>query len=1124
MTLRAKRWQRPKPWIFGGSTLSEREGKAGSAGGAAAGRLRDVLSEATGVFYLARPGGSRRALTWLSANVSDLLGHAADQVIQPDWWRDHVHPDDRARYDAFVSATPDMSNAVHRYRLRCRDGSYRWIKDEISLAAGRPGTGAELVGCWTDVTARVAGLSGTPWPDPPAPDAPAQGEQNFMEFAEASFDWYWETDTEYRFIRDSGRFTGPSHERRLVASGRTRRELASPEDIRDNPEKWAAHDADLKNHRPFRDFVYPRQRPDGDNIWVKISGKPRFDGDGVFQGYRGVGSDVTAQIQAEHRAQSAQDRLEDAIESISEGFCLYDADDRLVLCNSKMYDLYADDADLFQIGADFEDTMRGRLRRKRIAPAIGREEEWARRRLANHRNPTGALEVRQTDGRWLRLTERRVPHGGIVMVTSDITELKRREEALRESEKRFKELAHAFGDIIWETDPEHRFSFLSSAPPGGLPIDQLLGICRWDIPGIDAGNDGWRQFKDDVVARKPIRGFRYAWPDADGAVHWFEVHGSAVFDDDGNFLGYRGASSNVTAQVEAEQQALSARERLIMAIEGLSDAVVLYDAEDRLVMANGVSHGLDAATAEFRKPGIRYEDFLRAAVAAGQFPEAEGREEPWLQERLKRFREPDGPFEVARPDGRYLLINEQRLPDGGLISIATDITARKNAEQRIEFLAHHDPLTKLPNRALFRDHMELALAQARRQGGRVAVLLLDLDHFKHVNDTLGHVVGDALLREVAARLRRCLRGSDTVARLGGDEFAVIQTELESVDQTSILAERLGAELLRRTTIDGHHLHAGCSIGITVYPDDTTDIDQLLKNADMALYRAKGEGRGTFRFYSSELGAHADQRRALADGLSFALVRDQFHLEYQPKVRLADDTVVGAEALLRWTHPSFGLVPPSNFIPVAETTGLILTIGQWVINRACQQLRDWTDRGLQPVPISINLSAAQFRDQKLVQKAQAAIEGAGIDPSLLEFEITETALMHDAEAATETMRRLVELGIHLSIDDFGTGYSSLNYLKRFPVGTLKIDRSFVQDITRNSKDRAIAQAVTHLGHSLGLGVLAEGVETVAQRAVLREIGCDEIQGYLLSRPMLPEAFIAFMAEYGVGAAHKETVSN
>jgi diguanylate cyclase (GGDEF)-like protein/PAS domain S-box-containing protein len=1093
------------------------------AGGAPAARLRDVLSEATGVFYMARRDDSGRALTWLSANVSNLLGYAAGQVIQPDWWRDHVHPDDRARYDAFVSAEPEISNTVHRYRLRRHDGSYRWIKDEVSLAAGRPGSGADLVGCWTDVTARVAGLAGTPWPEPGSHDAPAQDEQNFVEFAEASFDWYWETDAEFRFIRDSGRFTGPNHERRVVASRRTRRELASPEDVRDNPEKWAVHDADLKNHRPFRDFIYPRQRPDGGNIWVKISGKPRFDSDGVFLGYRGVGSDVTAQVQAEHRAQSAQDRLEDAIESISEGFCLYDTDDRLVLCNSKMYDLYADDADLFQIGMNFEDTMRGRLRRNRIATAIGREDEWARQRLASHRDPKDALEVRQSDGRWMRLTERRVPHGGIVTVISDITELKRREEALRESEKRFKELAHAFGDIIWETDSEHRFSYLSSAAPGGMPKDQILGICRWDIPGLDTDPVGWRQYKDDVASRKPIRGFRYAWRNKDGAVHWFEVHGSAVFDDDGRFTGYRGGSSNVTTQVETEARARSAHERLITAIEGLSDAVVLYDAEDRLVMANAVSQGIEADMAEFRKPGVFYEDYLRAALAAGQFPEAEGHEEKWLQERLERHRNPDGPFEVARPDGRCLLVNEQRLPDGGLISIATDITARKNAEQRIEFLAHHDPLTKLPNRALFRDHMELALARARRQGGRVAVLLLDLDHFKHINDTLGHVVGDALLREVAARLRRCLRGSDTVARLGGDEFVIIQTELESVDQTSRLAERLGVELLSRTTIDGHHLHAGCSIGITVYPDDSTDIDQLLKNADMALYRAKGEGRGTFRFYSSELGAHADQRRALADGLSFALAKDQFHLEYQPKVRLADDTVVGAEALLRWTHPSFGLVPPSNFIPVAETTGLILTIGQWVINRACQQLRAWTDKGIQTVPISINLSAAQFRDQKLVQKAKAAIESAGIDPGLLEFEITETALMHDAEAATETMRRLVELGIHLSIDDFGTGYSSLNYLKRFPVGTLKIDRSFVQDITRNPKDRSIAQAVTHLGHSLGLGVLAEGVETVAQRAVLHGIGCDEIQGYLLSRPMPPEAFVAFMTEYGVGAAHKETVS-
>ncbi len=690
-----------------------------------------------------------------------------------------------------------------------------------------------------------------------------------------------------------------------------------------------------------------------------------------------------------------------------------------------------------------------------------------------------------------------------------IGERQRARAHLEESEERFGHFADAASDWFWETDARLRFTRVF----GRLELDasQFIGKTRRELVDVDADPDMWAAHFADLDARRPFRDLIHAMARPDGSMMWGRISGVPVFDADGKFQGYRGVGSDVTRQIEAEEQARSAQERLAIGVEGLSEQFILCDSDDRIVIANRACREFHRSIADVVEPGTAYEAFLRAGVAAGLYPGAREKTETWLGEMMERHRDPKGPFEVARQNYRWLLVSEKRLADGSTISIASDITQRKEAEQHIQFLAHHDSLTELPNRVLFQDRMELALAQADRSQRRVAVLLLDLDHFKHVNDSLGHTVGDALLAEVGARLKHCIRGGDTIARLGGDEFAVIQAQLDTIDQTVVLAERMIGELSQPFEIEGHMIHTGSSIGITVYPDDSRDIDQLLKNADMALYRAKGEGRGTFEFYSGELGVQAHKRMQFADGLRHALKADQFHLHFQPKANIADGRVVGGEALLRWDHPEHGLISPGDFVPIAEATGLILPIGDWIFERACAQLRDWTEAGLQPVPISVNLSAAQFRDKNLLDKVRASLRNSSVDPSLIEFEITETALMHDPEEAAEILNHLLTLGVQLSIDDFGTGYSSLNYLKQFPLGKLKIDLSFVREITRSPADEAIARAVTHLGHSLGMQVLAEGVETEEQCAILRRIGCDEIQGYLISKPLPPDEFIAFVKQ-------------
>ncbi len=427
----------------------------------------------------------------------------------------------------------------------------------------------------------------------------------------------------------------------------------------------------------------------------------------------------------------------------------------------------------------------------------------------------------------------------------------------------------------------------------------------------------------------------------------------------------------------------------------------------------------------------------------------------------------------------------------------------------MEILALHDPLTGLPNRSLFQDRLQVATAVSKRSNVLTAVLLLDLDHFKHINDGLGHDVGDKLLQDVSARLNACVRAMDTVARLGGDEFVVIQTNIRDPGQAVTLAQRIAIAIGKPFRIDQHDIYTGATVGITLYPTDTNSIDQILKNADLALYRAKARERGTVEFYSDDLGDEAEQRMNLAAGLRQALADRKLYFHYQPKYDATDNRLVGAEALLRWHSPDYGEVSPGVFIGIAESTGLILGIGNFVLERICEQLREWREANLTLVPISINLSAAQFRNANLLSQVRESLETERIDPQYLELEVTETALMQDYATAASVIAGLTEIGVALSIDDFGTGYSSLAYLKQFPVNRLKIDRSFVTGIGSNEKDAAIARAITNLGHSLGLKVLAEGVEDDAQMAKLREIGADEVQGFLMSRPLDTEAFEALL---------------
>jgi diguanylate cyclase (GGDEF)-like protein/PAS domain S-box-containing protein len=458
---------------------------------------------------------------------------------------------------------------------------------------------------------------------------------------------------------------------------------------------------------------------------------------------------------------------------------------------------------------------------------------------------------------------------------------------------------------------------------------------------------------------------------------------------------------------------------------------------------------------------------------------------------------------IETADGRMLRVIERPRPEGGWVSTLEDITEWQKAQAQIAHMARHDALTNLPNRTYFREKLEDALSRVGR-GTQVAVFCLDLDRFKEVNDTLGHPVGDELLREVARRLRECVRDDDTAARLGGDEFAIVQVGRElKLAEISALATRLIETISAPFTIHGHQVLIGATLGISVAPDDGADPDQLLKNADLALYRAKGDGRGNYRFFEAGMDARALARRTLELELRTALSRGEFELQYQPLLDIKTSNINCCEALLRWNHPQRGVVLPQEFIWLAEETGLIIPIGDWVLRRACTEAARWPEG----VRIAVNVSPAQFKNRNLVPTVEEALASAGLPADRLEIEITETVLLLEGDALA-TLRTLRGLGIHIAMDDFGTGCSSLSYLRSFPFDKIKIDRSFVSELAAGGESMAIVRAVTALGRSLGISTTAEGVETAEQLSLLRSEGCNEVQGFLFS-PALPAAEVEKM---------------
>lgn len=475
-------------------------------------------------------------------------------------------------------------------------------------------------------------------------------------------------------------------------------------------------------------------------------------------------------------------------------------------------------------------------------------------------------------------------------------------------------------------------------------------------------------------------------------------------------------------------------------------------------------------------------------------------------------------------EGRVVVSGEDEV-----LTIVRDFTERKTAEERIHLLAYYDSLTGLPNRLFFKERLEHALNHARRHKKQLAVLFVDLDRFKRINDTLGHSVGDKLLKGFAEKLEWCIRDTDsvtrtppaefsgTISRLGGDEFIVLLTEIRNEIDVAKIAKRVLNELSQPFALDSYEVFVTASIGIAVYPADGTDCDTLLKNADTAMYHAKDQGRNNFQFYTESMNASAFERLILESSLRRALEKEEFRLYFQPQLDMARNVITGVEALIRWNHPELGVVSPGEFIPIAEEAGLIIPIGEWVLRTACRQIKSWAGAGMPPMTVAVNISSRQFRQQSLLSTVAEAVKELGPEAGLLKLELTESTIMQGVEETVDILREFKSMGLGVLIDDFGTGYSSLSYLKRFPLDALKIDRSFVKDVTHDPDDANITKAIIALSHSLNLRVIAEGVETKEQFEFLKENGCDEMQGYLFSKPLPADELEKFVSAFSWPAA-------
>jgi diguanylate cyclase (GGDEF)-like protein/PAS domain S-box-containing protein len=835
-------------------------------------------------------------------------------------------------------------------------------------------------------------------------------------------------------------------------------------------------------------------------------------------------------------------RYQTAFENMSTGVCFFDGEERLILSNRRFAEICRLAPEQVRPGATLREIEELRIAAGTSAMADDEHLGAAAPIDSVATSRTWIAELK--DGRIIQIRRQGMPGGGWVATYEDTTELKAARAAANERLS-LQALIDRLPDNLWVKDVNSRFVIANQVTAERIgvagPAD-LIGKTDLELLPMSIAEKFFNDEQRIVRSGQPMIDMEeYVFDDAGGKI-WILTTKVPLRNDQNEIFAVAGISRDITERKRADalrdgqaqilqmiatsaplQDVLDRLMRLVESqLTGIFSSVLLLDErtsrlwhsaapslpEAYTKAIDGVAIGPNVGscgTAAYRREAVIVADIMTDPLWTDykDLAAAHGIRSCWSTPIQSHNGAVIGTFAMYSTTARKPTEAETRL-----IDVATRIAGiaieRKLAEERIHFMANHDALTGLPNRALLNDRLSQALLYAQRYDRWVTVLFIDLDNFKIVNDSLGHNAGDELLKAVARRMVDCVRATDTVVRLGGDEFVVLLLDQpKSPDIISATVQKLRSVIAQTVQLEGHDLRVTSSIGIANYPSDGTDAEALLANADAAMYRAKEIGRDNFQFYTPELNTKAHEKFLLQEELRKAVARSEFVLLYQPQVDLRTGRVFAVEALIRWKHPTLGMVPPIKFIPLAEETGLIVPIGNWVMREACRQNKAWQDAGLPHLNVCVNVSARQFKERNLVSHVVGALKDSGMDAKYLELEVTESLIMQDVELAIATMKELRGLGVQISIDDFGTGYSSLSALKTFPVARLKIDKSFVDGLPANENDKAVISAVISLGQKLNLRVIAEGIETEAQAAFLRENNCDEMQGYLFSRPVSPQ---------------------
>jgi diguanylate cyclase (GGDEF)-like protein/PAS domain S-box-containing protein len=1029
----------------------------------------------------------------VNEKLCSLLGYPREELLQRRY-QDVTHPEDVGQNEAIREA---LLRDGHRStcgawekRFVRKDGAVLWASIAVSVVRDDPGSPPYFVSVVQDISARLDAQA----------HFRATFEQAAVGIAHMSLDG--------RYLRVNRKLCDLLGYTQAELLGKTARDVSHPDDY----EAGLARRKKLLSGEAAEISAEKRYlRKDGAIVYANRSASVVRGPDGEPRYILALVTDITAQKLAEQVLRESEQRFRAIFDHSAVGISMRPALDRAQRWT------HVNDAFCRMLGYTREELLQ--LSTRDITPP--EEQDKAERdneRLRRGEVPGYGREkrLRRKDGSliWVQLAVAALPDErghprDVIAVYQDITARKRAEEALRESERFARSIIDALSKHICVLDETGTIVAINKAwrdfaRANGAPAARVceganyLAVCD---AAAAAGAAEARAFAAGI--RAVLNGERDAFTTeypchAPGEERWF-VGRVSRFGGDGPKRVVV-SHDNITGRKRAERALAESEEKFRQLAEHIPQVFWMTDADQkRLIYASPAYERVTGHTlAELQADPRSWLDTIH--------------EEDRDRVRLARRREASGggydiEYRVVHADGTVRWIHDRAFPvrdaTGRVYRIAgigEDITERKQAEARLVQLAHYDALTGLPNRALFNDRLQQTLQQARRDDWIVGVLFLDLDRFKLVNDTLGHAFGDCLLRQVSERIGQCLRPGDIAGRLGGDEFAVILPGLAEPQNAGLVAERILKALALPFDLDGAETYVSASIGIALYPADGEDGDALMRNADAAMYGAKQLGRNNCQYYTAEMNERATAKLQLETRLRRALERGEFLLHFQPRTSIASGEIAGLEALLRWRPPGNGLVPPGDFIPLLEETGLIVPVGEWVVRAACAQIGAWRDAGLEPAPVAINVSARQLAQKDFCETLGRALAEHAVEPRWIEIEITESSLMQNPEDAVTLLRRIRALGIRLAVDDFGTGYSSLGYLKRLPLDALKIDRSFIRDTTTNPDDAAITRTVTALAHALGLKVVAEGVETQDQLAFLGEIGCDEAQGFLLSPPV------------------------